>query len=70
VVVHYRVLSGGVTGRANQSESAGRALMETPEERAFRLTEKLRGLMKEEIAAHGGAEGYLRWVRGEDEEAA
>ena len=41
---------------------------ETPAERAFRVTENLRGLLKEEIAAFGGAEAYLRWVRGEDEE--
>jgi hypothetical protein len=43
--------------------------VETPAERAHRLTEKLRGLMKEEIAAHGGAEGFIRWVRS-DEDAA
>ena len=44
---------------------------ETPMQRAFRLTEKLRGLMKDEIAAHGGTEGFMRWVRSdEDEEAA
>ena len=41
---------------------------ETPSERAFRLTEKLRGLMKEEFAAYGGGEAFLRWVRGYDEE--
>jgi hypothetical protein len=44
---------------------------ESPKERAFRLTEKLRGLLKEEIAAHGGTEGFMRWVRSdEDEDAA
>jgi hypothetical protein len=44
---------------------------ETATERASRLTEKLRGLMKDEIAAHGGAEGFIRWVRSdEDEDAA
>jgi hypothetical protein len=44
---------------------------ETPAERALRLTEKLRGLMQDEIAAHGGTEGFMRWVRSdEDEEAA
>jgi hypothetical protein len=42
---------------------------ESPEQRAFRLTEKLRGLMKDEIAAHGGAEGFLRWVRSDEEGA-
>jgi hypothetical protein len=44
--------------------------VEMPSERARRLGERLRGLMKEEIAAHGGGEAYLRWIRGEDEEAA
>jgi hypothetical protein len=41
---------------------------ETPSERAFRLTEKLRGLLKEELAEYGGGEAFLRWVRGYDEE--
>jgi hypothetical protein len=41
---------------------------ETPEEWAARMTGKIRGLMKEEIAAHGGAEGYMRWVRSDPEE--
>jgi hypothetical protein len=63
VVVHYR------TTRHAGAEPKTH-LQETPEERAFRLTEKIRGLMKDEIAAHGGGESYLRWVRGEDEEAA
>jgi hypothetical protein len=44
---------------------------ETPEEKAFRLTEALRGLLKDEIAAYGGTEGFMRWVRSdEDEDAA
>jgi hypothetical protein len=41
---------------------------ETPEEKAQRLTESLRGLLKEEFAEFGGAEGFLRMVRGYDEE--
>jgi hypothetical protein len=41
---------------------------ETPAERAHRLTEKLRGLMKNEIAARGGTEGFLRWVRSDEDE--
>lgn len=62
VVVHYHVERPG--------QSSGQpSIPETPEEKAFRLTEKIRGIMKDEIAAHGGAEGYMRWVRsdGEDE---
>jgi hypothetical protein len=65
VVVHYRLKDSQPA-----TSIAAPVSPETPEQRAFRLAEKLRGLMKEEIAAHGGAEGYLRWVRGEDEEAA
>lgn len=43
---------------------------ETPEAKALRLTEKLRGLLKEELAEYGGGEAFLRWVRGYDEEGA
>jgi len=46
------------------------ALEETPAERAKRVTDALFGALKDVIAAHGGAEGYLRWVRSEDEEDA
>jgi len=41
---------------------------ETLEAWAHRLTEKLHGLLKEEMAAYGGGEAFLRWVRSEDEE--
>jgi hypothetical protein len=72
VVVHYsfrnQAQSHPVAPPATRKMPA--VSVETPEERAFRLTEKLRGLMKEEIAAYGGGEAYLRWVRGEDEGAA
>jgi len=44
------------------------APMETPKERIRRLTERLSGLLKDEIAAHGGGEAFLRWVRYEDAE--
>ncbi len=43
---------------------------ETPEQWAHRMTGKLCGLMKDEIAAMGGGEAFLRWVRGYDEEDA
>jgi hypothetical protein len=63
VVVHYRV-----AGPARAAADPER-VRETPAERAHRLTEKLRGLMKDEITAHGGAEGFIRWVRSDEEEA-
>ena len=63
VVIHYSVNGGSGTSASVNAE--------TPAQRAFRLTEKLRGLMKDEIAAHGGTEGFMRWVRSdEDEDAA
>jgi hypothetical protein len=64
VVLHYSVVGGSGGGSSAQGgESAA--------QRALRLTEKLRGLMKDEIAVHGGAEGFMRWVRSdEDEDAA
>jgi hypothetical protein len=43
---------------------------ETPSERAFRLTERVRGLLKDEIAAFGGTEAFMRWVRSDEEDAA
>lgn len=54
----------------NPSED-GRAELgeETPEEWAHRLTGKLFGLLKEELAEYGGGEAFLRWVRSEDEDA-
>jgi hypothetical protein len=35
----------------------------------LRVANKLHGLMKEEIAAHGGAEGFIRWVRSDEGDA-
>jgi hypothetical protein len=65
VVVHYR--SRVIGGAASPTETV---VVETPEERAKRLGNKLLGLMKEEIAAYGGGKAYLRWVRGDDKDAA
>lgn len=71
VVVRYRVAGRGKAAVAEDEEltqDEAKAEAESPEAWAFRLTERLRGLMKEEISAHGGTEGYMRWVRGYDEE--
>lgn len=63
VIVHYRIMgAGNAAGNAAQNESPG--------DRARRLTEGLRGLLKKELAARGGAEGFIQWVRSEDEDAA
>ena len=64
VVVHYRFVDAG-KAQANSND-----VVETPAERAHRLTEKLRGLLKNELAEYGGAEGFIRWVRSDDEEDA
>jgi hypothetical protein len=32
------------------------------------LTGKLFGLLKDELAAYGGGEAFLKWVRSEDDE--
>jgi hypothetical protein len=58
------------TGEVGSDEEAANPCAETPSERAHRLTEKMRGLLKEEIAEYGGGEAFLRWVRGYDEDAA
>jgi len=67
VVVHYRVRANAHSS-AEARKLAGRSGAEPPSERARRLTERLRGLLKEEVAAYGGGEAFLRWVRGYDEE--
>jgi hypothetical protein len=46
------------------------AVAESPEARAKRMVEGLRGLLKDEIAAYGGTEGFMRWVRSDEDEAA
>ena len=42
---------------------------ETPEARIHRAVGEIAGFLKSEIAEKGGAEAFLRWLRGEDEEA-
>ena len=71
VVVHYRFASSESSPNEAASAPVGGGAShsnETPEEWAHRVTGKLSGLMKDEIAAMGGGEAFLRWVRGYDEE--
>ncbi len=73
VVVRYRVAEPGMRPDFKKNTPEDKRTEpdeEDPEAWALRLTEKLRGLLKEELAAYGGGEAFLRWVRGEDEEAA
>jgi hypothetical protein len=73
VVYHYRA-TGSVAHPDNwKSQTASIRIdpnQEDPSTRAYRLTEKLRGLLKEELAEYGGGEAFLRWIRSEDEDAA
>jgi hypothetical protein len=73
VVITYRIASPQAQRGAKTNPIQGEPTLtsdETPEEWAHRMTGKLSGLMKDEIAALGGAEAYIRWVRGYDEEDA
>lgn len=73
VVVRYRVINPGLHAGANQNwleKQQVNRKEESPEEWAFRLTEKVRGILKEELAEYGGGEAFLRWIRSEDEDAA
>ncbi|MDE3199419.1 MAG: hypothetical protein KGN79_00750 [Acidobacteriota bacterium] len=66
VVIHYRFLNSAKVVSAPESQLPDEDLTR----RAQRLTEKLRGLLKNELAEQGGGEAFLRWVRGYDEEDA
>ncbi len=69
VVVHYRILPEAlVAGWRVAGKDA--VPVETPKERARRLTNKMAGLLKDELAAYGGGEAFMRWVRSDDDEAA
>ncbi|MFZ0745764.1 MAG: hypothetical protein WAM85_15250 [Terracidiphilus sp.] len=73
VVVRYRVATRGAQHNQGQNPPEGNPAMpseESPEEWAHRLTGKLSGLLKDELAEYGGGEAFLRWVRSEDEDAA
>jgi hypothetical protein len=73
VVVHYKFASSESPVSEDVGESVAESVSqgnETPEEWAHRMTGKLCGLLKDEIAAMGGGDAFLRWVRGYDEEDA
>ncbi len=76
VVVHYRVT--GVQPRpAAKPGSGSPTVQDTPDTsmpaetsaaKAARLIGKLHGLLHEEYKEYGGADGFIRWVRGWDED--
>ena len=76
VVVHYRLLhpgtyKGGADGVKIENVVKATAIpKESPKERARRLTNKMAGLLKEEMAAYGGGDAFMQWIRSDDDEAA
>lgn len=73
VVVRYRVATSVTQPEIRSGSPQGKQAEtgeETPEEWAHRLTGKLFGLLKEELAEYGGGEAFLRWVRSEDNDEA
>ncbi len=74
LVVHYRVVKAGNADAAGQKSGpdspAGAVIspVETAEGKAERLTQKIRGILKEELAEFGGGEAFLRWMRSEEDE--
>jgi hypothetical protein len=68
VVVHYRLLD--TKGESPGIFSDKDRQIESPSDRATRVTEGLRGLLKQEIASFGGSDAFIRWVRSDDEDAA
>jgi hypothetical protein len=72
VVFHYRVAKHMDHGLAPEQRSGTKSLPdeEDPAARAVRLSESLRGILKEEFAEYGGGEAFLRWIRSESEDAA
>lgn len=73
VVIHYRLAPRKIQNQlyAQQDvQSPTHPTNETPEEWAHRLTGRISGLLKDELAEYGGGEAFLRWVREYDEENA
>ena len=79
VVVHYRILHPGIHKGRWAGDSKGDRIMqattisdreESPRERAGRLTNRMAGLLKDEMAAYGGGDAFMQWIRSDDDEAA
>jgi hypothetical protein len=73
VIVRYRIANPQLHSSLMGLSPPARETIpveEAPEEWAHRMTGKLFGLMKDEIASLGGAEAFIRWVRSEDEDEA
>jgi hypothetical protein len=72
VVFRYRVVGSSTQPATEKSPlkvGGMDSIEESPEEWASRITEKMRGLLKEELAEYGGGEAFLRWIRSEEDAA-
>jgi hypothetical protein len=68
VVIHYRVAPSTFPSmRETEPVGSNSDLAEDSAARAERLVNGLRGLLKDEIAAFGGTEAFMRWVRSDDD---
>jgi|GEM_PF-841263 len=74
VVVHYRIVDNNRTvpsGGASPglpSEDEQPPLKEDSAAWAKRVTSKMAGLLKDEIAAYGGGDAFMKWIRSDGEE--
>jgi hypothetical protein len=66
VVIHYQVAAG----KGDRQIFEGERVAEDGAVKAKRLTEALRGLLKQELKEYGGAEEFVRWIRSDEEDAA
>lgn len=69
VVVKYRFLANGAKVAFGGKEAAPDSSQEDARVRSRRLTEGLRGLLREELAEYGGGEAFLKWLRSEEDAA-
>lgn len=69
VVVKYRFLPEGRSAMGVRNREDIVPASEDAKARAKRLTNGLRGLLREELAEYGGGEEFLKWVRSEENAA-
>jgi hypothetical protein len=65
VVVHYRIKDHPSHRKPVQAQPSP---SEERTQRALDAFDRMRGLLKDEIAAFGGAEAFIRWVRSDEDE--
>jgi hypothetical protein len=68
VVFHFRFPDKEKATRSQSHGQPSDVPVEDSAARAKRLTGKLFGLLKDELAEYGGGEAFLKWMRSEDDE--